>query len=389
MTTAPSEIILVVESDPEISDLIGRQTLTPSGYQVVVASDGASAIRQVVRLQPDVMITNLNLPGLSGKDLLVALSSQGIKLPMIVMAEKGQETNVIQAFRLGASDYLPLPVREAEVLSIVERALEQGREIRAREKLDQQLRETNLELERRLRDLNALFAVGRAVISITDQRTLFNKIIEAVTTVTDADMGWLALKDENGKSFRLAAQRNLPESMARKTGQPVDDGLENLVAVSAETLSVQGPPLQKFKISSLGNSAMVIPVKIKKEAIGLLTLVRKTDKPFASSEQALAEAIAGYTSISLVNARLFRALEQNAQTSHQGDKRKGEQLLGLRQELQAGLDAALKPVESILDKNDGGLTAEQKRGLSEARNSLKNLIIAINREISKQNPSLR
>lgn len=378
MTTASSEIILVVENDPDISDLIGRQTLTPFGYQVVLASDGANAIRQAVRLQPDVMITNLNLPGLSGKDLMVALLSQGIRMPMIVMAEKGQEANVIQAFRLGASDYLPLPVREAEVLSIVERALEQGRENRAREKLDLQLKETNLELERRLRDLNTIFAVGRAVISITDQRALFNKIIEAVTTVTEADLGWLVLKDEKGNTFRLAAQRNLPEGMARRTGQPIDDGLGALVAVSGETLTVQGQPLQKFKISTLGHSAMVVPVKIKKETLGLLTLVRKSDKPFGSNEQALAEAIAGYASITLVNARLFRALAQTSETSRHEEKRQEEQLFGLRQMIQARLDEALKPLELTLNAENGGLDPLQKQSLEETRTAIQSLIIAIN-----------
>ena len=87
MATSPTEKILVAESDPDISDLIVRQALKPFGYQVSLATDGSTAIRQTVQFQPDVLITNINLPGLSGKDLLVALSSQGISMPMIVMAE--------------------------------------------------------------------------------------------------------------------------------------------------------------------------------------------------------------------------------------------------------------------------------------------------------------
>ena len=97
MVNAPSEKILIVESDPGISDLIARQVLKPFGYQVSLASDGSSAIRQAIQIQPDLVITNLNLPGLSGNDILVALASQGMAIPMIVMAEKGQESKIIQA----------------------------------------------------------------------------------------------------------------------------------------------------------------------------------------------------------------------------------------------------------------------------------------------------
>jgi len=375
-----SEKILIVESDPDISDLIARQALLPLGYQVSVATDGSSAIHQAVKLQPDVLITNITLPGLSGKDLLVALNSHGMSMPAIVLAEKGQESHIIQAFRLGANDYLMLPVREAEVVSCVERALKQVRDARSREKLDAQLKETNAELQRRVLELSTIFALGRAVMSITDQRKLFDKIVEAVTTVTEADLGWLKLKDESSKNFLLAAHRNLPEVLAKQIGQPFEDGLSQLVAMSAETLSIHGQPLQKFKIADLGKSAMVIPVKVKNEAIGLLTVVRKAEKPFGNSEHTLAEAIADYASISLVNARLFRVISQNAETARRGELRKNEQLQRLRQEIQSGLVTALQPLEWLLDEKSSPLMATQKQALEKSKGLIRNLITSINQE---------
>ena len=75
------ERILLVESDPEISDLIARQTLQSLGYQVQVVRSVETAIQEVTRYAPDVIITNINLPDLSGKDLIVALTSQAIAVP--------------------------------------------------------------------------------------------------------------------------------------------------------------------------------------------------------------------------------------------------------------------------------------------------------------------
>ena len=376
MPTAPTpaERILVVESDPDISDLISRQALEPLGYQVSVAADAGSAIRQALQFQPDVIVAALNLQGLSGKDLLVAFSSQGITTPIIVLAQKGDEQNVIQAFRLGASDYLMLPVREAEVVSAVERVLKQVREHHAREKLDQQLKQTNNELQRRLRELTTIFSVGRAVISITDQRVLFEKIVEAVTTITEADLGWLTLKDEKTKTFVLVSQRGLPDAWAKRIGQPLDDGVSALVAMSAEPLSIHGQAMQKFKISSLGKAAMVIPIKVQHESIGLMTLVRKAEKPFAESEQTLAGAIADYASISLVNSRLFRALAHNVDAAQAGEKHKNETLQSLRREIQSTLQTAAYPLDLMLDEKMGPLTAEQKQALENTRSAIKRSI---------------
>lgn len=388
MASAPVERILVVESDPDISDLIARQALQPLGYQVSVATDANSAIRQALQFQPDVIVAALNLPGLSGKDLLVALSSQGIAIPIIVLAEKGQEHSVIQAFRLGASDYLSTPPREAEVVSAVERALKQVRAGRSREKLDQQLKQTNAELQHRLRELTTIFAVGRAVISITDQRVLFEKIVEAVTTVTEADLGWLTLKDEKTKSFVLVSQRALPDAWAKKIGQPLDDGVSSLVAMSTETLTIHGQAMQKFKISALGKSAMVVPVKVQNEAIGLMIIVRKAEKPFGESEQTLAGAISDYASISLVNARLFRALAHNVEAAQTGEKRKNEALQNLRRQIQANLQTAAYPLDLILSERMGPLNSEQHEALENVRAAMKRSVALVNEQNTQPKPQV-
>src|SRR5262245_40146234 len=101
--------ILLVENDPEISDIIARQALKSVGYHVDVVQDSSSAIKRSLQTPPDLVIADLNLPGLSAKDLLVALTSQGVNTPLLVIASKGQEQDIIQAFRLGAADYLLWP----------------------------------------------------------------------------------------------------------------------------------------------------------------------------------------------------------------------------------------------------------------------------------------
>ena len=353
---AKKERILLVESDPEVSDLIARQALRPLGYQVRVVGDTSRAIQDAVRFSPDVVLANLNLPGLSGKDMLVALGFQGIETPVIVIAEEGQEGDVIQAFRLGASDYLRAPVREAEVVAAVERALTQVRERAERKRLANQLEKTNLELKRRVRELTTVFGIGKAVTSVTDQNALFRKIVDGGVFVADADKGWLLLRHGESKIYTLSACKNLPKSIASKVGQTWDDGISSLVALSGETLSIHGNPLTRFKISRLGSAALIVPVKVQKEVVGLLVAVREASKPFSPSNQTMLEAVADYASIALMNARLFNALEKRAHSlqramerSKESDQVKAQILQNVAQELNIPLMSMQHQVDLLLE----------------------------------------
>jgi DNA-binding response OmpR family regulator len=67
MPNEQRERILVVESDPVVSDTIARQALQAAGYQAQIAEEASSAIAKAIQEPPDLIIANLNLPGLSGK----------------------------------------------------------------------------------------------------------------------------------------------------------------------------------------------------------------------------------------------------------------------------------------------------------------------------------
>ena len=386
---AQRENVLVVESDPDISDLVVRQTLKPLGYDVSLAQDGAAAIQLALRTAPDLILANLNLRGLSGKDLLVALSSQGIRAPLIVIAEKGQENDVIQAFRLGANDVLFWPARDAEVAAVVERALHQNRESRARQRLDQKLKSTNDELQRKVQQLTTILATGKAVVLLTDQQQLFKRILEAALRVAEADIGWLVLRDDNSHDYLLKAHRNLPDGWAKKTNQPLDDGVSSLVALSGETLVLNGKALEQFRISALGQSAGVIPIKVQNEVIGLLIVVRKLNKEFSQEAQTLLEAVSDFASTSLVNARLFRALEQSVQTARQGEKSQNALLERMRAAVVSEVQAASYPLNLVLTEKPGKLNDAQKQALQSVKDALQRLTRAAEKTVPSEAVSVK
>ncbi|MCL4559440.1 MAG: response regulator [Chloroflexi bacterium] len=378
--------ILIIENDPAISDLIGRQALQSLGYDVQIVEDATSAIAETLQFQPDILIIDLNQANLSGKDLLVALASQGVNSPVIALARKGEEANLVQAFRLGATDYLLVPARDAEVVAVVERALKQVHESRERENLARKLNQTNQDMQARVRELTAVFAIGKAFLFLADPQTLHERMMEAAIRVTNADLGWLLVRDEAGKGFILAAQRQLPASLAARAGLPWDDGVSLLVAISGETLSLYGEPLKNHKVSSLGRSVLIVPVKIQKQIVAILAVMRKAARPFTASEQALLEAAADYASISLANSRQYQALEDRARSLQQAadsaqnqKKTASETLHRVNQELRSSLDASYKYLDLLAEGQKGKITPEQRTILRAAQDRLRQGIGVLDR----------
>ncbi|MDO9086509.1 MAG: response regulator [Anaerolineaceae bacterium] len=307
--------ILIVESNPEISDFLARQALSNSNYQVFQVADASSAINKAIQINPDLIISNISLPGLSGKDLLIALSSHGITPPTIMLAPEGQESEIIQAFRLGAADYITWPLRDTEVVLVVERLLQQVRERRQHLILENQLRLTNQQLQQRVKELTAIFTIGKSVTSTTNHKQLFDKILQISAQVSQSDLGWLLMRqEEKGKNFLFVAQHNLPDIFKSKINNKWDDGISSLVAISGETLNISGDPIKRFKVKVFGESIIIVPVKIQRQVMGLLVLMRKQSIPFSQSEQRLLEAVADYASISLVTTKMFRSFEAREHT---------------------------------------------------------------------------
>ncbi|MGD2253648.1 MAG: response regulator, partial [Anaerolineales bacterium] len=315
--SVPRERILLVDEDPVVLKLLGEQVLEPLGHRVAVAPDAAEAMRQAVDFSPDLIIASLTLPGLNAKDLLVALRSQGVLVPVLVTGKAGHEEDALQAFRLGAHDFLAKPLREAEALAAVERALGEVRLRRERQQLAEKLAESNSQLENRVRKLSTLYAIGKAVISTTGLRELLSKIIEGSIFVSEADIGWILLQDESDGQLVLRAQRNLPREFARRLEQTWDDGMSSLVVLSGEPLRMHGEGLERFAFSKHCEAVLLTPINVGDQSLGVVSVARRKLQPFSDREQAMLEALSDYAAIALVNARLLEALEAKAQRLQQ------------------------------------------------------------------------
>ena len=110
--TGRNRRILLVEDEDQLRRVM-KDLLEREGYVVAEARDGVQAIDEVDRLAPDLIMLDLNLPGLDGYGVLQQLRSrkQTRDIPVIVLTAKGDEDNEVRVFELGADDFLTKPFR--------------------------------------------------------------------------------------------------------------------------------------------------------------------------------------------------------------------------------------------------------------------------------------
>ncbi|HJQ65966.1 MAG TPA: response regulator, partial [Gemmatimonadales bacterium] len=120
----PARRVLLVDDEDSLRKVL-KDLLEREGYEVAEARDGVQALDQVDRVGPDVVVLDLNLPGLDGYGVLSQLRSRPATadLPVIVLTAKGDEDNEVRVFELGADDFLQKPFRARALSARLEAVL--------------------------------------------------------------------------------------------------------------------------------------------------------------------------------------------------------------------------------------------------------------------------
>lgn len=114
--------VLVVDDKEMMRDSVGS-TLTRVGFAVRTAVDARSALKEIAVKRPDVVVTDLNMPGMTGVDLVAEVKAIDEDMPVILMTAFGTVETAVQAMKNGAYDYITKPFEGDEMIIAVKRAL--------------------------------------------------------------------------------------------------------------------------------------------------------------------------------------------------------------------------------------------------------------------------
>ena len=113
--------VIVIEDEASISDPL-RSALEREGFQVELATTGAAGVEAVRRAEPDIVLLDLGLPDVDGRDVCRVIRSTS-QVPIIMLTARGLETDRVVGLELGADDYLVKPFSMAELVARIRAVL--------------------------------------------------------------------------------------------------------------------------------------------------------------------------------------------------------------------------------------------------------------------------
>jgi eukaryotic-like serine/threonine-protein kinase len=300
--------ILVVDDSREMRSFFADTVLQPAGFEVITANDGRAGFRIAQEQHPNLIIADLQMPGLNGLELKKALVTAGNNCPLILVTAEGSENIASQATLAGVAYYLPKPVDVEVMLSAIEQAL-------TVERLRRERTEALSALEKRVKQLEILETIGRTLTSSLEMNQVFNKVLAAALGLTSADGGRLFLFDDRGAQLKLRAARG-PAGTA--TLMPTDVG-DDLLA--AEVVRTNQPFVYRPAANGVNpagvptHPALYVPLHLRDNVLGALSVdSRESHRPFTQADIGPLSTLADYAAIAVYNARLFAEVQVAAIT---------------------------------------------------------------------------
>lgn len=118
--------ILLVEDNANLAFGLSR-SLQAEGFEVHVEGDGASGLARAIEIKPDLIVLDLMLPEMDGYTVLEKLRDADNRVPVLILTARGEETDKIAGFRLGADDYVTKPFSLTELIARVQAILRRAR----------------------------------------------------------------------------------------------------------------------------------------------------------------------------------------------------------------------------------------------------------------------
>jgi two-component system NtrC family sensor kinase len=300
------EEILIIDDSQQICSMLADYVFPELGYRSAIANTGRQGLNRLRQRLPDLILLDLHLPDISGLDLLRLIAQEGYDVPVILMTAHGSEGIAVEAFRLGARNYLIKPFSTSEAQAAIDQALRERRLNREKEQLTRNL-------QQRVQELTVLYSIGKSVSALLDQEELLVRIVEAGVYITRAEEGFLMLRDPHADELYLRAAKNLGEARARGLRLPIDDSLAGQVIRTGRPIrldrSSRGTSL-KIKTGFLVRAVLQVPLTLGENVIGVLVVDnQQSERIFSENDQYLLSALADYAAIAIENAGLYEQVK--------------------------------------------------------------------------------
>ncbi len=378
--------ILVVDDEPSVVDVF-REFLAAQGYELTVASSGEEAVKLLPALKPDIILTDINLPGLSGLEVMRFARGLDAEVAVIVVTGYASASSAIDALRQGAYDYVTKPFDLDDVHQIVERAIANRRLKSINRQLVEELRQKNEILhdhEQELRQkvklatwqMTTLFEVGKEISANLELAPRLALITTKAAELSGGRAAVLYLRHEETEECRIAAVHGL-ELPSHADGAPHYFNAERAFGLPpfeqhpVRRTAAAGAALELPAVGPLTFSSMLaVPMVAEGQSIGMLVAVDK-EGGFSAGDESFLALYASQAAIAVRNSQLF----EHTKTL---DRLKSEFVAVVSHEIRTPLTSVKGAVELLADPRYFPNNEQQTKLLSIAHANAERLLVLIN-----------
>jgi signal transduction histidine kinase/DNA-binding response OmpR family regulator len=302
--------ILVVDDEEGMCESL-RTLISKEGYKVTTEEKGEEAIRKIRGNDFDLVITDIKMPRVDGLDVLKAARQKDQDAVVILMTGYASLESAISAINQGAYDYLMKPIEFPELKVSIQRGLEKRRTDKDRIKLLSELQQKNLELKKKVAELNALHKAGMSLSTTQTLKNLLNKIVSLATEVIEAESGSIMLIQRPEKVLTIEAAIGLSSHIIKNTKLELGSSIAGFVAQKGKPLilkDIEKDPRFKHlsKKHYITRSLLCVPLRIKNNVMGVINLSdKKTGEPFTQNDLKLLTTFASQAAIAIDDAEHF------------------------------------------------------------------------------------
>ena len=378
--------ILVVDDEEQVVQIF-RDLLTQQGYQVESSDDGDDAIRKVTTGSFDLVLTDINLPGVDGLEVVRAAKAADKDTVVILITGYASTTTAIDALRQGAYDYITKPFDLWETAKAIERGLTYRTLTLGNRQLIDQLEVANAELqhheeilkrkiERATHRLAALYEAGKAMSQSLSLQSTCEVAVAQAARITGARACLLFLHDSASDDYAAEAAFGVPPERFKALRFGMGLGYHGQVVQNAQPVLVsdlrESVGVEEVLAALRAENALIAPLVSNDSVIGTLTaLDHDGGAEFTSEDQDVLMMLASQATIAVTNAILYERTKEL-------DRLKSEFVAVVSHEVRTPLTSIKGSLELLGDERFHTLPAPQKELLSISQANTERLISLIN-----------
>jgi putative nucleotidyltransferase with HDIG domain len=280
--------ILVVDDESGIRELCTR--ILRQNYEITTAPDGPTAIAMAETAPPDLLLTDIRMPGMTGLEAAKRIVSRNPEISVVVMTGFGEFDTLLETVRIGVSGFLVKPFTPDDLRKTVEESLHKG---------------LYFKKNTRLRSLTPLLDLHGGRLADADHNQVLQTLVETVRRELEANVSLVCMDDDGHNVVVTASATGNAAPVVMITSQADQN---SPISANGETGATDNG-LPTPKVDAEGK-VLTVPLQASGQVLAVLTASRD-EVPFTTGDRDVLRLICAQAAIAIENVRLFKRLKRS------------------------------------------------------------------------------